>query len=483
MPFRTSSAPRAQTPHAGLTRGAVIGNKYRIDGLLGEGGMGTVLSATHLELDAPVAIKVVRDELAKDQQVASSLLFEARAAARMRSKHIVRVLDVSRLPGGTPYIVMEQLQGQDLGSELAERRSLPVAEAVGWVLQACEGLAEAHALGIIHRDLKPGNLFLASTPEGVVLKILDFGISKNLGTAVRTGRRSTLTKSGLTVGSPYYMSPEQMRASPQLDGRADIWSLGAILFELLTGRCPFESDKPTELCSKVLTAPTPSLRSFSVSAPVQLDAIVQRCLEKDPDARYQTVPDLADALREFEADYEQSATSDTTRLASGINLKTDPPLPPVARRGPLALYGVCALLLVAGVGFWQLQGRAELLRWFPGQRADAAELAAASSAAPAATPARVEVTPVPVAPEAHAAVANAASATRPTNPVTRAQPAANWHEPPEPAAPVEPIVVEPSTVEPAAVEPPATKVEPIAPATHEAPAAPVRDGVSVRYDL
>ncbi|HKO53702.1 MAG TPA: serine/threonine-protein kinase, partial [Polyangiaceae bacterium] len=216
-----------------LSPGCVVGNKYRIDGCLGEGGMGVVLSATHLELDAPVAIKVVREEFAGSQDIVERVLFEARAVARMRSNHVVRVLDVARLESGCPYIVMEQLQGVDLGLSLWENGACSVPQAIDYLLQACDGLAEAHGLGIVHRDLKPGNLFLAKTPEGVVLKVLDFGISKEVSTpfhSVTRISRTSLTSAGDPVGSPYYMAPEQMRASPDVDARADIWSLGAILF-------------------------------------------------------------------------------------------------------------------------------------------------------------------------------------------------------------------------------------------------------------
>src|SRR6478609_7791811 len=163
----TTTSPSERSP---LGPGTIVGGKYRIDGFLGTGGMGVVLSATHLELDAPVAIKVVRDDFAANEAVVSRLLFEARAVARMQSVHVVRVLDVARLENGAPYIVMEKLRGGDMAALLEQRAALPMAEAVGYLLQACEGLIEAHGLGIVHRDLKPENLYLALTPEGVVLK-------------------------------------------------------------------------------------------------------------------------------------------------------------------------------------------------------------------------------------------------------------------------------------------------------------------------
>jgi serine/threonine protein kinase len=344
-----------------LAPGAIVGGKYRIDGFLGAGGMGVVLSATHLELNAPVAIKIVRDELAQNEQIVSRLLFEARAAARMRSAHIVRVLDVARLDSGAPYIVMEQLQGWDLQTLLAERGVLSVREAIQHVLQACEGLAEAHGLGIVHRDLKPENLFLATTPEGAVLKILDFGISKDLGPAITSGHCSTLTKDGSTVGSPYYMSPEQMRASPNLDARADIWSLGAILFELLTGKCPFEADTPARLCAKVMVEDAPSLRRFSERAPERLDAIVRRCLQKDPSARYQTVTDLADELRAFVASAEHPTSRAEAVEPTPANFTpAEPEQAPATRKKGRAWLGVSALLVCAALGYWHFRNSAAL---------------------------------------------------------------------------------------------------------------------------
>ena len=319
----------AQLPeHNGLPGpGTIIGDKYRVDAVLGSGGMGVVLSATHLELDAAVAIKVVRAELANNEEVIARMLFEARAAAKLHGSHIVRVLDVGRLPDGAPYIVMERLAGCDLATLLSEG-ALPLQQAVDYVLQACEGLAEAHAAGIIHRDLKPENLFVAETPEGAVLKILDFGISKDIGKLVAPGPRAALTNAGYAVGSPYYMSPEQMRASLAIDGRADIWSLGAILCELLTGRCPFEGESLAVVCAKVLSDEAPSLHSLADNAPAPLVCIVARCLAKDPEQRFADVGKLATALREFASAEGKSCADRSARLASGINFKSERPARP-----------------------------------------------------------------------------------------------------------------------------------------------------------
>ncbi|HEX3775329.1 MAG TPA: serine/threonine-protein kinase [Polyangiaceae bacterium] len=308
------------TPQAGLPLGTVIAEKYRVDGLLGTGGMGVVMSATNLDLDAAVAIKLVREEFSNNEEVVARMLQEARAAAKMHGAHMVRVLDVGRLEGGTPYIVMERLEGYDLATLLIERGALPIQEAVDYVIQACDGLAEAHALGIVHRDLKPENLFLATTLEGPVLKILDFGISKIMSDAQRRGPRAALTNAGCAVGSPYYMSPEQMRASPEVDARADIWSLGAVLFELLTGKSPFEGESVQVVCANVLSGEPSSLSASAEDAPEALDAILRRCLEKKPEARFESVSELAAALRDFVNSEGQSNTERGARLASGISL-------------------------------------------------------------------------------------------------------------------------------------------------------------------
>ncbi|HEY5377328.1 MAG TPA: serine/threonine-protein kinase, partial [Polyangiaceae bacterium] len=414
-----------------------VGGKYRIDGFLGAGGMGVVLSATHLELDAPVAIKIVRDDLAKDEQVVERLLFEARAVARMRSAHIVRVLDVAHLDSGAPYIVMEQLQGWDLQTVLAERGVLSVREAIRHILQACEGLAEAHGLGIVHRDLKPENLFLATTPEGVVLKILDFGISKDIGPAIAPARCSTLTKEGSAVGSPYYMSPEQMRASPTLDARADIWSLGAILFELLTGKCPFEADTPAQLCTMVMVDDAPSLRSFSSRAPAALDAIVRRCLQKEPSARFQTVTDLADALRDFVAEAERATAAHAAAEPTPTNFTPPEPTRAVApRKLPRSWLLVGALLVSACLGYWHFRGSIDAPEWLGGQRANAAALSTVARSpqlqARAVASASVVVAPLATAPAAPTAQT---TASRSVSPTPRAAVGPRFYIPPHQRAP------------------------------------------------
>jgi eukaryotic-like serine/threonine-protein kinase len=410
-----------------------VDGKYRIDGVLGTGGMGVVLSATHLELDAPVAIKVVRDDFAANEAVVSRLLFEARAVARMQSAHVVRVLDVSRLPNGAPYIVMEKLRGGDLAALLEQRRSLPIAEAVGYVLQACEGLMEAHSLGIVHRDLKPENLFLAATPEGIVLKILDFGISKDLGSAIREGSRTTLTKGGAAIGSPSYMAPEQIRAAPNLDARADIWSLGTILFELLTGRCPFEAESVASMYQKVLTDDPPSLLDILPSAPSELNTIIQLCLRKEPDDRFQSVQELVVALRGL----ARPPVVERQRLESGIELTAEARAlrSGVSLQVKLGLAATAAILAAASIAFWQLQIR--------GAAPKAAPMARPALSAPA-PPARREPSVPVVAPIDTPVVVPSAEDTKPAPSARPAVPSAGppavrkWPVPAPPAPPRKP---------------------------------------------
>ncbi len=275
--------------------GSLIADKYRIEKLIGVGGMGIVWKATQLDLDRPVAIKIVREDLPDQELVAERACHEARASARLRSEHVVRVLDLGRLDGGTPFIVLEYLEGRDLYDLLTTREApLPISEAVDVLLEACEGVAEAHALGIVHRDLKPENLFIARQPDGTaVLKILDFGISKQLR---GTGRSLT---QATAVGSPQYMSPEQMRGSQDIDQRADIWSLGATLYELVVGAPPFKADTIPSLCTLVLEANPAPPRSLRQSLPEGLEQVILKCLAKRREERFQSVKELAEALLPF----------------------------------------------------------------------------------------------------------------------------------------------------------------------------------------
>jgi eukaryotic-like serine/threonine-protein kinase len=276
----------------------VLADKYRIERELGRGGMGIVLAATHLQLEERVAIKFLLPELASDPALVARFLREGRAAIKIRSEHVVRVRDVATLPGGTPYLVMEYLEGKNFEELLEEQGRLPAETAVDHVLQATEALAEAHALGMVHRDLKPANLFLAHRADGSpCVKVLDFGIMK--ATEVKDAVNFDNTNSSIVMGSPRYMSPEQMRSTRAIDTRADIWALGVILHELVTGAAPFDGETMPDLLAAILQDPAPALRKHLPEAPHGLEAIVAKCLEKDPSARYADVAELTEALAPF----------------------------------------------------------------------------------------------------------------------------------------------------------------------------------------
>ena len=296
MVARRADIPE-HAPVAEVAVGDVLAGKYRVDRILGEGGMGVVLSAMHLTLEERVAIKLMRQVALDHADGTARFLREARAAVRLKSDHVARVLDVGTLDTGAPYIVMEHLEGEDLAHVLARRGVLPVAEAIDLLLQACDAIAEAHVRGIIHRDLKPANLFVTQTREGApLLKVLDFGISKvhALG-----DRPESMTSSAVLLGSPLYMSPEQMKSSRDVGPQTDIWSLGVILYEALGGRVPFDEQTMGALMAKVLTEPPPSLSTLQGTLPPPLVAAVERCLLKDPAQRYASVADFARDLAPF----------------------------------------------------------------------------------------------------------------------------------------------------------------------------------------
>ncbi|WP_437274391.1 protein kinase [Sorangium sp. So ce375] len=276
--------------------GDLLAGKYRVEKVLGEGGMGVVLAARHLRLDELVAIKLMRLKMAQDAGLVERFLREARAASKIKSEHVVRISDADTLESGAPYIVMEHLSGQDLASKLRDEGKLGIAETVGFVLEACDVLAEAHALGIIHRDLKPANLFLAATRDGGTrLKVLDFGISK----LVSAGDTQDMTRTATMLGSPLYMSPEQMLSTRNVDARTDIWSLGIVLYQLLAGEAPFRAETIPQVCALVLQTDPRPLREFRPDVPAGLEAVVDRCLQKDRERRFPAVADLASALAPF----------------------------------------------------------------------------------------------------------------------------------------------------------------------------------------
>ncbi len=307
-----------------LAPGQVIADKYRVERVLGEGGMGYVVAAHHLKLDQRVALKFLKPEALKHPHVVQRFAREARAAAKIRGEHVARVIDVGDLPSGAPYIVMEHLDGEDLAHRLHQRGPLPVAEAVGYMLEVCEALAEAHAAGIVHRDLKPPNLFLARSAGRIpIIKVLDFGISKSLGEDAETGRN--LTSTSMVMGTPHYMSPEQLRASRDVDARSDIWALGVVLFELLTGQPPFDGENTTAVITAIVADEPRGLLELLPDAPPGLWGVIRRCLAKPRAERYANVLELARELSPFALASAQTSLTRIERIAMPMVSNAPPP--------------------------------------------------------------------------------------------------------------------------------------------------------------
>jgi serine/threonine-protein kinase len=275
--------------------GRVLAGKYRIDGELGRGGMGVVMSGHQLNLDRRVAIKFLRGTLASQARSSQRFAREAMAVAKIESEHVARVFDAGE-EGGVPYIVMEHLEGHDLAAELAGG-PLPASLALEYLRQACEPIIEAHALGIVHRDLKPSNLFLAKSKGKQSLKVLDFGVSKWLG-PVPGGDTPFATREDSLIGTPAYVSPEQLVDPQSVDGRTDVWALGVVLYQCLTGKLPFQAESVPRLTAAILSA-EPAEFDPSGRVPEGLREITLRCLKKDPAERFQTVEELDRALLEF----------------------------------------------------------------------------------------------------------------------------------------------------------------------------------------
>ncbi len=274
--------------------GSVLGGKYEIGRVLGRGGMGLVVQARHLRMDRDVALKILLPALRSQPDVVARFEREGRAAAQLQDVHVARVLDVDTLPDGSPFMVMELLRGEDLADILTRRGKLPFRDAVGYVLEACAAMAEAHRAGIVHRDLKPNNLFVDKQGDRPVLKVLDFGISKVTGDVA-----ASVTTTATAFGTPLYMSPEQVRSAKNVDARADIWSLGVVLYELLAGESPFAAPSATAILAAIIAdKPTP-IGDRRDDLPGPLADAVMRALEKDPAARFSDVQGFAAALAPF----------------------------------------------------------------------------------------------------------------------------------------------------------------------------------------
>jgi serine/threonine-protein kinase len=490
--------------------GELLAGKYRIERILGRGGMGVVVSAIHEALDERVALKFLLPDALESREAVERFLREARAAVKIRSEHVARVTDVGTLASGSPYMVMEYLDGVDLARYVENTGPLPVQEAVEYVLQACEALAEAHALGIVHRDLKPANLFRTVRPDGTpAIKLLDFGISKI------TAPDASITRTSSMMGSPLYMAPEQMTSAKNVDARADVWAIGIILHELLAGEVPFGGETIPELCAKILTEPPRPIRALRAEVSPELERVILRCLNKDREQRYRSVAELAVELRPFAPERALLSIERVSRVLGVSRVAAEPlaapaqtsaetdtqaawgetatPAPPLERprRGLLlagaaavVLGGVAAVLLLTPSDDGAVAGPAAAATAEPTPRVDsagaqppaaeppppatpaAAEKDVPSSSAPSADPpgttdeqappGKTTTPPAPQSPGAPGKATGAGSALKPP-PKTSGAPAA-------------PSTAAPSSAAPSSAEPrPALSAPPPAPAARPAP--------------
>jgi serine/threonine protein kinase len=441
-----------------VQEGQILAGKYRVERVLGVGGMGVVVSALHLQLDQRVALKFLLTEALANEEAVARFAREARAAVKIKSVHVARVSDVGTLETGAPYMVMEYLHGSDLSVLLHERGPLPYPDAIDLVLQACEALAEAHAHGIVHRDLKPANLFLITGPDGSpCIKVLDFGISKLTNPNPSSGDYG-MTRTQAIMGSPLYMSPEQMTSSRDVDGRADIWAIGTILFELVTGRPPFLADSMPQLCGMILQEAPPSPRQLRPELPDGLQAVILRCLEKKRDARFGNVAELAAALAPFGTPNAVRSAERVSRVLSAAGISSRQLEIPADALGArtssawgttqrkrsshrtlwLALGGVFSLLVLGGALFLRHSAGAadrdassELGRESPGGATTAAAVVPPVAVHP--TPGLAPSPPLVVS-ATPSAPPEASGAPAPSTKLTRARPGGRKPPPPQATA-------------------------------------------------
>ena len=345
--------------------GCTIDNRYKVEARLGEGGMGIVYKCRHKVIDKLVALKILRSDLASDQEVTDRFLIEAKAASSIANEHIIDISDFGQLPNGSAYFVMEFLEGVPLSGAVPEGTPMPVRRLADIAMQLSVGLAAAHEAGVVHRDLKPDNIFLVQRGgKNDFVKLLDFGIAK-----VNSGRTGKLTQAGSVFGTPHYMSPEQAAGAP-VDHRGDIYALGVILYELSCGRLPFDADNFMGILTQhMYKAPAP-IRTISPEAgeiPPGFEAIILKCLSKRPEQRYQNMDELREDLERLVANGVPAAVPEMMERSGGFHVPTDffkqgVPMPaPVSatptdlpkRRTNWALYaGIAAPIVIAGAIFF-----------------------------------------------------------------------------------------------------------------------------------
>ncbi len=291
--FQFTAGPREEDVPAG----EILAGKYRVESVIGAGAMGVVVRVAQVGDEGVFALKFLRPSVARDAVAAKRFLREAAAAGRIQSPHVVKISDVGELASGVPYLVMEYLDGATLDRQLAGDRRLPLEQACDLALQLAAGLAAAHAMGVLHRDIKPANLYLCRGDGGdELLKIVDFGVSKILD---QDGGEGHLTRTQTSIGSPLFMSPEQMRSARTVDFRADQWSLGAVLYRMATGNLPFDAKSLPRLCVQVLQAEFMPITTRCPDLPAEFGAVVERCLRLSPGDRFSDLAEFAAALAPF----------------------------------------------------------------------------------------------------------------------------------------------------------------------------------------
>jgi serine/threonine-protein kinase len=408
--------------------GAIIDAKYEVERLLGVGGMGVVVAARHIQLGQRVAIKFMRGITTEDASAVGRFLREARSVVALSSEHVAKVVDVGTTDTGAPFIVMEYLSGIDLGELLRQYGPMTPTDAVNAILQACEAIAEAHAVGIIHRDLKPANLFVTRRVDGSPLvKVLDFGISKRSDFDAALGR-STLTPSGYLMGSPAYMSPEQVRNPKAVDGRTDIWAMGVILYEVLSGSAPFSGETVGETLARIVSEPPRPIRSIRPEVPDGLAQVISQCLDRALDQRIKTIGELAVKLSPFAPRESALSVERIVRISGGatVNLNATNPVsgggigtqtletgPQWVRSGAtpsqfgtsrsavlLAGAAVGLIISAGAVGIYTLSNRGAARSAAADPRVEATEVPAVNAASPPAAPPAVAPTPPPATTQA-----------------------------------------------------------------------------------
>lgn len=278
-----------------VPEGEILAGQYRVERVLGAGGMGVVVQVRRIEDEQLFALKFLRPSVARDESAKARFLREAEAGRRIENSHVVRIFDVGTLATGTPYLLMEYLHGSTLEKILSGGHALPLTDACALVVQLCEGLAAAHATGVIHRDIKPANLYLCTEGNAKVMKVADFGISKILDDTQSRG----LTRPQTSLGSPLYMSPEQMESASTADFRTDQWSMGAVLYRMVTAKLPFNAKSLPALCMQVMEGDFAPITTLCPYLPVEFAAAAERCLRVNPNDRYADMAELAAALAPF----------------------------------------------------------------------------------------------------------------------------------------------------------------------------------------